>query len=1035
MLTFTIQTIVSPKKMKQQLHILFVTFLLAVSLILPAQKNLSYHLNSNYQRGLELFQKQKYNAAQQFFKQVLQDTKQERSIEKTNAEYYITLCAINLTNDDAEMLLEKFLMNNPESNLKSSACFEMAKYQYDKKNYSKAIRYFEMVEKHNLTKDEQFEYYFKSGYSYFSTNNLDKARISFFEIKDIDNKYASPAIYYYSHIAYTQKNYETALQGFNRLVKDETFAPIVPYYIAQCYYFQKKYDDLLTFAVPMIDSVIKSRMGEMSKLVADAYYFKNQFSEALPFFERYVKNSPGLSANDNYQIGFCYYKARKYETAIKYLELASIGESITAQNALYHLADCYIHTNNKKMARVAFEGASRFDFDARIKEDALFNSAVVTYEIFSSPFNEAIKAFSEYIALYPTSERSDEAYNYLTLAYLNTHNYKDALAYIEKIKIKDNSIRKAYQRIAYFRALELINDQRYQEAIPLLNTSLQNGEFNPQIKASSYYWIGESNYRMNATEEALDNYNMFLNLPASAGTPEYNIVHYNIGYLYFNQKKYTESAGWFSKYLALVKDAKVDLTADAYNRLGDCMFEKTQYTEAIDAYTKSIVIGKSNKDYAIFQKGFTLGIQGKYEQKISYLNQLCTEFPASPFVDDAIYEIGNSNLILQRNDNAISYFKKVVNDYPTSTYVKKALRQLGLIYYNQDKNKEALAAYKKLIADYPGTPEAKSVLLGIKNIYVEMNDVDAFIAYTDSLGPTANISMAEQDSLSYSAGENVYMQGNCEKALENFNKYIQKFPEGSFIINTRFYKAECLNRSKDTIGALEGYNFVLSKPRNNFTESALIAAGRINMFNKRYRAAIDNYVKLEELAELPNNIQEARLNLVNAYYAIQEYSNVIAVAKRLLPSEKLSPEDSRRTRYMLAKSYLATNSIVLAEDEFRKLSKEVKSPEGAEAKYMVAEILFNQQDYAKTETEIFNFIDQNTPQQYWIARSFLLLSDVYVKKKDDFQASQTLQSIIENYDNKTDDILHMAKEKLDAIQHAAIPVQKADSTAPEIQVK
>jgi TolA-binding protein len=105
------------------------------------------------------------------------------------------------------------------------------------------------------------------------------------------------------------------------------------------------------------------------------------------------------------------------------------------------------------------------DFDEKIKEDALFNYALVTYEISYSPFNEGIKAFNEYISLYPASERSDEAYNYLTLAYLNTHNYKDALAYIEKIKIKDNNIRKAYQRIAYFRALELFSNLRYQESI------------------------------------------------------------------------------------------------------------------------------------------------------------------------------------------------------------------------------------------------------------------------------------------------------------------------------------------------------------------------------------------------------------------------------------------------------------------------------------------------------------------------------------------------------------------------------------------
>ena len=172
---------------------------------------------------------------------------------------------------------------------------------------------------------------------------------------------------------------------------------------------------------------------------------------------------------------------------------------------------------------------------------------------------------------------------------------------------------------------------------------------------------------------------------------------------------------------------------------------------------------------------------------------------------------------------------------------------------------------------------------------------------------------------------------------------------------------------------------------------------KINMDSKNYQAAIDNYIKLEELAELPANIQDARLNLLKAYYEIKEYNNAIAVAKRLLPSEKLSPEDSRRAQYILAKSYQATNSLVLAQEEYKKLSKDVKSPEGAEAKYLVCQMYFDQMENEKAEKEIFDFIDKSTPQQYWIARSFILLSDVYLRKKDQFQASQTLQSIIENY--------------------------------------
>ena len=80
--------------------------------------------------------------------------------------------------------------------------------------------YYEQVDNTRLSRDDQAEFYFKSGYCYFLKEDFDKARLAFSQIKDLDTKYTSPALYYYSHINYTQGNYETALEGFLRLKDD-----------------------------------------------------------------------------------------------------------------------------------------------------------------------------------------------------------------------------------------------------------------------------------------------------------------------------------------------------------------------------------------------------------------------------------------------------------------------------------------------------------------------------------------------------------------------------------------------------------------------------------------------------------------------------------------------------------------------------------------------------------------------------------------------------------------------------------------------
>jgi len=142
---------------------------------------------------------------------------------------------------------------------------------------------------------------------------------------------------------------------------------------------------------------------------------------------------------------------------------------------------------------------------------------------------------------------------------------------------------------------------------------------------------------------------------------------------------------------------------------------------------------------------------------------------------------------------------------------------------------------------------------------------------------------------------------------------------------------------------------------------------------------------------------------------------VLATAKVVLASENINPEISREAKFLSAKASQALNLNEQALTDYKKVAADVKTIEGAEAEYRVCEILFTTGKDAEAEKEVFHFADLNTPHQYWMAKSFLALAANYVKLKDDFQASQTLQSVIDNYGNKTDGIIDEATKLLAAI--------------------
>ena len=96
------------------------------------------------------------------------------------------------------------------------------------------------------------------------------------------------------------------------------------------------------------------------------------------------------------------------------------------------------------------------------------------------------------------------------------------------------------------------------------------------------------------------------------------------------------------------------------------------------------------------------------------------------------------------------------------------------------------------------------------------------------------------------------------------------------------------------------------------------------------------------------------------------------------------------------------------------LATDLRTEAGAEAKYLLAETYFVQGDLEESEQQIMDFAEKNTPHQFWLARSFVLLADIYMKKGDDFQAKQYLLSVQNNY-NENNEIQQLITERLELI--------------------
>src|SRR6201996_758150 len=248
-----------------------------------AQQNPSFQVYNTYHAATELLDKGEYVAAAEQFRLVEESKlkastqsqfESELSLLKENAQYYEALCALNLENDDAESMFLRFIKEHPENPLTKLAYYQIGRSYSRQEKYVEALKWFDKVDAGELSGSQAIEYKFRKGYAYFATNDYKSAQALFSEVKNTRSPYTDDAVYYFAYIAYLNKDYHLALVNFERLKGNKKYENSYPYYISAVYFLDKRYDDVLNYAVPIIKTTHQVNETEILHLIAASYFAK-----------------------------------------------------------------------------------------------------------------------------------------------------------------------------------------------------------------------------------------------------------------------------------------------------------------------------------------------------------------------------------------------------------------------------------------------------------------------------------------------------------------------------------------------------------------------------------------------------------------------------------------------------------------------------------------------------------------------------------------------------------------------------------------
>lgn len=980
----------------------------------------------HYQSGLDLLDKQKYNAAREEFENYLQqDRKGEMAAE---AEYYIAYAALRLYHADGEARLSEFIRNHNTHPKAVRANYELGNFYFKDNNYKKAVDFFEKTDVNNLTEEEKNTRNFKLGYAYFSQQKFDKAKPFFDQVKNTQSSYSSAASYYAGFIAFEKNNYTEALSDLRRAGQEESYAQAVPYLIANIYYKQKKYEDLINYGEKITrgsGNDVKN-LAEINLLMGEAYFSRENYNKAAEYFEASaLERRP--QPEELYRMAYAQYKVDKHEEAIdNFKQVASQNDAI-GQYASYYLGLLYVEQENMPFAASAFERAASLNFNQDIKEQASFNLGKVFFSM--EEFSRAIDVFTQFRDEFPNSRYTVEANDLLSESYLNTQNYQQAISFIESLPNKTTQVRRAYQQVSFYAGTQAYNNSNFYQSVQLFEKSLEY-PMDEDLVIAANFWRGEAYSTGKKYEEAIKAYENVFRMIGRRRPEGQNAIyqlkaHYGIGYAYFNTREYKKALDHFQTYVQEINqkygsNSKNKLFYDdALIRLADCYYVTKSYVKAIDMYQKAVRENNSEISYAYYQIGVIQGIQGKTQEAKNNLDVVIDRYSDSRYRDDAVFQKAQVNFQEGNYKEAVAGFTQLIRNSSNSNLVPYALLRRALAYTNQKQYAQATTDYKKILDDYISHQTANSALLGLQETISlgggDTNELNEYIARYRKANPDdKNLANIEFES-----AKNVYFSQKYDLAVESLQEFIANYPDNANVDEAKFYIGESFYRANQIDRALEVYYEIAEKGTSARLSRAIHRIAELEQSKGNYQEAITYYNRLENLARNKREQFEAWSGLMTSYFELgknneAQLDSVEKYADLILEKGNVSARAGNMALLYKGKASFERENYDKAIDDFLKTLNSAKDVYGAEAQYLMAKAQYEQGKYAESIETLYNLNKNFSLYEYWLGQSFLLIADNYIALEESFQARATLESLIEN--SPLPDIVQEAKEKLQTLQ-------------------
>lgn len=460
--------------------------------------------------------------------------------------------------------------------------------------------------------------------------------------------------------------------------------------------------------------------------LAQTYYQKGNYPSAIVRYEKLANEQFPEKQQLNYDLGYSYFKMKKFSEAEKYFKKYLENPDPGFKNdAELRLADTYYANNNLNAA------IEIYDRNESADDYSLFQKSLALG--FKGDSETKIVNLKTLISKYPDSEFKDDAQFEIGTAYASQEDYEDSNSYFSDV-IKSSSDKDLVANSLIYRAqnyLDLNLDTKALAEFQNLAKQYKNSAYASKIVQAARPLFLKTN-------DVSGYQNFAKNLGVKLDSSEIDEINLTTAKNLYAQKNYSAAISYYEKYLS--QNPTGDGLYQAQYELGESYYQTKNSTKALLVLQEVAAVQNDYQEDAQTRMAQIFLAQGKNEEAKNYLLNIAGSSNAS-IKNYAQVELMKIYAAENNFKEAEKYADAVLENSKNSASVlesAKIIKARSLMHSGKDNAAQAAYAALEKSANTEVTAEA----LFAKAFY--QNKAKAFKTSNETIFKLANNYASEE---------------------------------------------------------------------------------------------------------------------------------------------------------------------------------------------------------------------------------------------------------------------------------------------------